>query len=175
MPWDKTSIHMMLDANSTAVVRALRAIAALQTDDELSGHHTRHTNGVGFSKFDAPFLTDMLLQINRGRTLSPKQLAVTRNKIKRYWRQLVEIANASGKPCPTLAVEGQHAPAEVAVESFDASVRKVSAARVDARDAVLKSLDCTCAEHEFYDGEDVCPSCKQRHLSSAYRDVAASW
>jgi hypothetical protein len=75
------------------VIKALHAIHARQTADEQAGGYTNHTNGIGFSKFDAPFLTDMVVKHRRYGSLTPKQMAVTRNKIKRYWRQLVEIAN----------------------------------------------------------------------------------
>lgn len=93
MVWDKAKIHALLDAKPRAVERALLALYARQLPDERTGQQSRHTNGVGFSKFDAPFCSDLAEKIKKGWTLSPKQLAVARNKCKRYHRQLVEIAN----------------------------------------------------------------------------------
>jgi hypothetical protein len=90
----KESIQALLERSDQAVYKALLAIYNRQTAAEQAGHHTREVNGVGFSRFDAPFLTDMVRGYLRYESLTPKQLAITRNKMKRYWRQLVEIANS---------------------------------------------------------------------------------
>lgn len=92
--WDKAAIHALLDSKPAAVTRALLAIYALQTDEEKAAKATRNNNGVGFSAYDAEFLTDIALKVKRGYTLSKGQLDATRNKMKRYHRQLAEIANA---------------------------------------------------------------------------------
>lgn len=91
--WTKERIHKLLDSNSKAVERAIVAIYKRQTGDEMAGHTTRHTNGVGFSQYDASFLSSLAEQVIKGRWLSDRQLAVGRNKIKRYHRQLCELAN----------------------------------------------------------------------------------
>lgn len=172
--WDKTSIHALLDRNPTAVVKGIRALAARQTADELATHHTSHANGAGFNKHDAPFLTDILRQINAGRGLSEKQLAVCRNKVKRYWRQLAEIANESAQRLSTsVAVEPQHENAlEAVASSFDASVRRAGTRALEARDEVLAELECNC---ENYDGERKCDFCLRSGRFDAYRDAIASW
>lgn len=103
--WDKAKVQTLLQENDRAVIKALYAIHARQTADEKAGGYTNHTNGVGFSKFDAPFLTDMVVKYRRYGSLTPKQMAVTRNKIKHYWKQLVEIANerdAAAAPAPSI-------------------------------------------------------------------------
>lgn len=107
MTWNKDSIHALLDSKPQAVVRALIAIYERQTEDEKATHATKLHNGVGFSAFDAEFCTDLAKKAKRGWTLSPKQLAVARNKMKRYWRQLAEIANAK----EALAVQPAPKPA----------------------------------------------------------------
>lgn len=97
MMWNKESIHNLLDTNPRAVERALVAIYRRQTADEQAQHATRHSNGIGFSAFDAEFCTDVAQKLISGyyNGLTPKQLAVSRNKMKRYWRQLVEVAEQS--------------------------------------------------------------------------------
>ena len=105
--WDKEKIHKLLDNNPKAVMRALVAIYNLQTEDEKVSHTTRLRNDVGFSAFDAEFCTDLAKRVKNGYTLSAKQLAVARNKMKRYHRQLCDIANANDaqKPQQPQAVE----------------------------------------------------------------------
>jgi hypothetical protein len=151
----KASIQTLLDrrdqVGTLAVIRALEAIYDRQEADERAGGETRHDNGRGFSKFDAPFLTEMVEKNRRWNGLTPKQLEVTRNKIKRYWRQLVEIANerAAQKPTPAAV---PLAPAVVA----------------DRMGSV--SGECRC---ENYDGEGLCPACEhksQAHLKRLFAD-----
>ena len=95
--WNKKNIQELLDKSDKAVIRALLTIYDFQTNDEKASHTTRLHNNVGFSAYDADFLSDLAENLNSGkyRTLTPKQLAVCRNKMKRYWRQLVEVANAN--------------------------------------------------------------------------------
>jgi hypothetical protein len=82
-------IHRKLDASQEAVEAALIMIYERQTAEERLGRFSVQTNGVGFSKFDAEFCTSLVDQLKRGRRLTPKQLAIARKKMKRYWRQLI--------------------------------------------------------------------------------------
>lgn len=132
----KESIQSLLDRSDQAVTKALLAIYKLQTASEQAGHSTKEVNGVGFSQFDAPFLTDMVVALGRWGKLTPKQMAVTRNKIKRYHRQLVEIANSR--------------PERTASAAEQAPATTVSA---DRRAYVSH---CQC---ENYDGERKCGWC----------------
>lgn len=91
--WTKERIHELLDGNDAAVIRGMYAIQARQTADEQAGHLTKHTNGIGWSKFDAEWMGEMIDGHRKWGRLTPKQMAVTRNKLKRYHRQLCEIAN----------------------------------------------------------------------------------
>lgn len=136
----KETIQELLDNNNRAVVKALLAIHSRQTAAEQAGHHTREVNGVGFSKFDAPFLTDMVRAVQRYGSLTPKQMAVTRNKMKRYWRQLLEVANS--RPERTASRPD---------EEFSRTVAAVSADKLPRYEAW-----CNC---ENYDGERKCDYC----------------
>lgn len=119
--WTKEKMHELLDSSTSAVARAVVAIWERQTTDEMAGGVTRHTNNIGFSKFDAEFLSDMALKIRmawgakRNWSPTPRQLAVTRNKIKRYHRQLCEIANA--KEQEKVALTPSIEPADASVQS----------------------------------------------------------
>lgn len=95
--WNKDNIQKMLDENDRAVCRALVAIYERQTEHEKCIGQTREHNGIGFSAFDAEFLSSLAEQVKTRGTLSPRQLELARKKIKSYWRQLVEIAATSPK------------------------------------------------------------------------------
>jgi hypothetical protein len=91
--WDKAKIHALLDEKPKAVERAIVAIYNRQTASEKNALATTDSNGIGFAANDAEFLSSLAEWINKGRSLSAKQLAIGRNRIKRYHRQLCEIAN----------------------------------------------------------------------------------
>lgn len=90
--WTEATIKKLLDTNDKAVMRALVAIYKRQTDDEKMRGSTHSANGRGFNLYDAQFCSELAIQVMNGRGLSPKQMGVARNKIKRYHRQLLEIA-----------------------------------------------------------------------------------
>ncbi len=74
--WTKEKIHELLDSNPMAVMKALVVIYDRQTETEKEAKSTRQANGIGVP------------------TLSPRQLAIATNKMKRYHRQLCELANS---------------------------------------------------------------------------------
>ena len=80
--------------------RALLAIFARQTADEVSTKRTRETNGRGFNQLDASFMTSMAQTVMRsaymenGREryrISDKQCAVLARVMPKYSGQLYEI------------------------------------------------------------------------------------
>lgn len=91
--WGKESIIALLDKNDEAVRRALVLIYENQTDTEKFHHSTKILNNQGFNKNDAQLLTKFAEWYKEKSWLSPKQLAVTRKRIKKYWRQLAAAAN----------------------------------------------------------------------------------
>ena len=69
-------------------LRALNVIYENQTYEEQSTEQTKEHNNIGFSSFDASFLTS--LQKADG-ALTLRQLACLRNKIKKYSEQIYSI------------------------------------------------------------------------------------
>ena len=80
----------VLKENDQAVLRAIWVIYARQTVEEQIYGVSTEDNGRGFSKIDAEFFTELVVQMRHGRALSPRQMAIARNKIIKYWRQLME-------------------------------------------------------------------------------------
>jgi hypothetical protein len=95
--WNKESVQHLLDTNDVAVLRALIAIFNFQTDYEQDAEVTRERNNVGFSGIDGEILSSFAKQVKKRGSLSEKQMVIARKKMKKYWRQLVEIATANGK------------------------------------------------------------------------------
>lgn len=97
--WDretltKNGIIELLDTNDLAVTRAVIAIYKRQTADEQAAQITKVTNRIGFNQPDASYLSYCAqYALQRRKPLSGKHLDKARNKIKKYWKQLLEIAN----------------------------------------------------------------------------------
>jgi hypothetical protein len=91
--WTTDEIKQMLATRPTAVSRGIVAIWKLQTNSEQNAGHTHESNGVGYSGAHAEFMTSLADWINKGKTLTPKQLASGRRIILRYAGQLTKIAN----------------------------------------------------------------------------------
>lgn len=100
--WTKEKILDLLDKNDEAVTRAVVNIYKRQTPTEQHTKSTRNVNEMGFNKFDAELMSSFAEQIIKWnntasprfrKPLSQKQMSIARRKIKKYWRQLLEIAN----------------------------------------------------------------------------------
>jgi hypothetical protein len=104
--WSRVEIARALEQSSVFVERALVALYELQTPQEKAAEMTAVSNGVGFNAVDAPFLSSLAEQVQRrshvaeGYRLSPKQIMWARKKLKKYGRQLVEIADATNPKRP---------------------------------------------------------------------------
>ncbi len=93
----KLYLKKQLGENVAWAIRALHVIYGNQEMDERSTHATKWANGVGFSGFDAPFLTSLADQLNRGRTLSQKQIKALLKVMPKYWKQIVNHAGGYEK------------------------------------------------------------------------------
>lgn len=96
--WTRSKVQALIDARDDAAIRALLAVYAKQTDAEKNLDHTSEENSMGFSKFDAEILTSFAKQYNRSGYLTEKQMAICRNRMKRYWKQLLDDIKAKGLP-----------------------------------------------------------------------------
>ena len=95
--WTRDDIVALLETSNKAVVRAIKQLYARQTSDEQSTKTTRVANGRGFNAKDAPFLSDIARKLPRyNDQMTPKQTAVARKMLKKYWRQLLEVIEENG-------------------------------------------------------------------------------
>jgi hypothetical protein len=90
----KTYIQNQLATNPAWAVKALVKLYTYQTADEQSAGHTSHDNNVGFSGCDSEILSSFAVQVNRGRNLSAKQMAIVFKRMPRYWRQVAGFISA---------------------------------------------------------------------------------
>jgi hypothetical protein len=104
----KNAIDMIKDnlaVNDTWVKRAILVVFAAQTASEQCSETTREHNGVGFNGTDAQILSSFAKQIidfEAGRSkfrspLSPKQMVIARNKIRKYAGQILVAMRAKAE------------------------------------------------------------------------------
>lgn len=91
-------IANMLETNPVAIDRAIVAIYKRQTSDEQVSHATSHSNGIGFTGFDAEYMSNLAQFAIRTGFLTPKQRGAVKERLKKYWRQLCEVAEQSNHP-----------------------------------------------------------------------------
>lgn len=92
--WTKDQIREKLKTDDRWLIRGLMAIYAGQTQEEKSIGATKEDNGIGFNGCDAEILTSFAQGFIMYGRLTPKQLAITRNKMVKYAGQLVKLAKA---------------------------------------------------------------------------------
>lgn len=79
--------------NRYLIYRMLQAMYKRQTAMEQSISTTVAQNGVGFNAYDAPFLSSVATNSLRYKNLTEKQSVKVAKALKKYIRQLTEIAN----------------------------------------------------------------------------------
>lgn len=79
----------LLKTNDKALLRAIVLIYDNQTPEEKDKGESIEDNCVGFSKIDAKEMGDIARKIKANKTLTKGELAKSRNKMQKYWKQLM--------------------------------------------------------------------------------------
>lgn len=83
--------HLKTDARWAQ--KGLMRIYGFQTSSEQAAGHTQVWNNVGFTGADSDILSSFAEQVNKGRTLSEKQMTLLFKKMPKYAKQLQRIAD----------------------------------------------------------------------------------
>jgi hypothetical protein len=86
-----------------ALIKPLKRLWDRQTASEQAMNETTDSNGVGFNAYDAPFAGRMIESFEQYKNFTPRMAISIRKMLKKYRKQLVEIANQ---------VEQKHGPRE---------------------------------------------------------------
>lgn len=87
--WNVKLVKELLTNNDEAVIRAIKIIYSYQTEDEKACQDTHENNNVGFNKFDSDLMSSFAKQLNKGKTLSQKQLAIAHKRMPKYAQQML--------------------------------------------------------------------------------------
>lgn len=87
--WE-TYLKNLVSTNDKALFEAIVLVYNNQTDEEKARYESVEDNNVGFTKWDAQEMSEMAIAIKDGKTLTPGQIAKARNKMKKYWKQLMQ-------------------------------------------------------------------------------------
>lgn len=89
--WEKF-LKDYLEEDDELLKRAIVLIYQYQTKEEQYAGETKVENNIGFSKIDAGPLGRIAQKIIKNDELTAGETAMARNKMKKYWRQLMNIA-----------------------------------------------------------------------------------
>ena len=87
----------LIKTNDRALAKAIVLIYDLQTDEEKNTGKSIEDNKIGFSKIDAYELGNIAKKIKRGQSLMEAEIAKSRNKMQKYWKQLMQISKEKMK------------------------------------------------------------------------------
>jgi hypothetical protein len=90
-PWTPARIRAKILESDTMLERSIVKIFERQTTDEQQLDITVERNGVGFTGFDAEFLSSLAKRIIDGRHLTQPQIAIARLRMVKYAKQLSKI------------------------------------------------------------------------------------
>lgn len=88
----KEYLQNLVQEDEKALLRAIVVIGQYQTPEELALAETVDHNNWGWGTIDAKFFTGCYFKLLRGEALTRKELAIARNKMPKYWRQLMLIS-----------------------------------------------------------------------------------
>lgn len=102
--WDKLTVNQykicmqaMLITSDKYLDKAIVEIYKLQTDEEKYKGQSVEENNLGFSKVDAEVLSKIARKLIEGKELTAGERARARNKMLKYWRQLLYLSRIKWK------------------------------------------------------------------------------
>ena len=88
--WTEDKIRTKINSNVDFFFRALIRIYNNQTQDEKMDHNASYKNGMGFSKYDAPYMTKLAVQLLKEEGLTKAQIRAGRKIMVKYSKQLLK-------------------------------------------------------------------------------------
>ena len=85
----KEYIQNLIKTNDYALYRGILVIYDFQVEDERKSKKSLVENKKGFNRVDATFLSEMAYKIMNKYPLTEGELAKSRNKMVKYWKQLM--------------------------------------------------------------------------------------
>ncbi|MBQ0112178.1 MAG: hypothetical protein KBT03_03520 [Bacteroidales bacterium] len=82
----------LVKSNDTALLRAIVLIYDNQTPEEKQNEESVTDNNIGFTKWDAKEMSEIAKKIKAGEQLTAGEMAKSRNKMQKYWKQLMHIS-----------------------------------------------------------------------------------
>jgi len=91
--WTKEEIKGLIESRDDAVVRGMKRIYDLQTEDEKNSGGTYYNNGVGFSGVDGDIMSSFVEFYSKTNFLTTKQMKIARKTMLKYAGQLTKLVN----------------------------------------------------------------------------------
>jgi hypothetical protein len=149
----------LLKTNDKALLKAIVLIYNNQTPEEKDKGESIEDNCIGFSKIDAKEMGDIARKIKANKALTKGELAKSRNKMQKYWKQLMIISKKQveakrlqeQREQEQRELEAKMAEEEVAAQKEDAE--KLERFRQDIE--ILRK----CSEEEISCEYGICNEC----------------
>lgn len=88
----KEYLKDLIKTNDKALLKSILLIYDNQTLEEKSRKESIEENKIGFSKVDVKEMSEIALKIKKGKELTKGEFAKSRNKMQKYWKQLMTIS-----------------------------------------------------------------------------------
>ena len=88
----KAYLQDLVSTNTNACLKAITCIDNWQTEPERQQGESTEDNGVGWTNYDAKEMGQLANKIRSGQVLTDGELAKAKNKMKKYWKQLMQIS-----------------------------------------------------------------------------------
>lgn len=144
----------LLKSNDEALLRAIVLVYENQTDEEKCKGETIEGNNIGFSKIDAKELGEIARKIKAGKELTKGELAKSRNKMQKYWKQLMIISKKQAEA--RKLKEQENKELELAKEEEDARIEKEKSLEQFRKD--IETLR-KCSEEGISCSYGICGEC----------------
>lgn len=141
----------LVKTNDQALYKAIVLIHDRQTVEEKAQKESTEHNQIGWTKWDAKEMGDIAIKIKREEPLTIGELAKARNKMQKYWKQLMHIS----KQQQQVKAEAEKAEVEMLQEKLAVGVKVLEIEHFKQHNETLRR----CAEEGIACDYGICDEC----------------
>lgn len=140
----KAYLQYLVANNDNALLQAIVCIDDMQTEAERAQNQTIEENDIGWTKVDAAEMGAIADKIRHGRQLTRGEMAKSRNKLTKYWKQLMDISKRRIAEKPLYQ---QHTKVQINKAQFGLALEKLF----------------KCSNEDIKCGYNLCQKCPLTH------------
>lgn len=135
-------LQCLMITNENNLKKCILKIYEFQTQEEKNENKTQEENGLGFNKVDADVMSEIAKKILKREDLTKGELAKAKNKMPKYWRQIMYVCKENLKNNHISVKEKENKQSAQMTFDYEHQDEVIEARQEETRKCQEESIPC---------------------------------